>query len=160
MEMNPETEDDGHLQARPITRRMTFEPALGARDAKCPCETVERCGMTRVPKHALFNTPDGGSCWDAKLAVAAACGDRSSAFHRDTPDRRSSSTEQAFSFRETQLYVLLQHSIGGTPRPRNGLSGNALSLELRVWVRNKDLHVKSLTYIWVLPTVARFRRQL
>lgn len=42
VDFDPEPEDDGKLPARKLSKKMTFEPALGADGARCPCQTIER----------------------------------------------------------------------------------------------------------------------
>lgn len=40
---------DTNLPGRAVTRRMVFEPAIGASEARCPCGTIERYEITPRP---------------------------------------------------------------------------------------------------------------
>ena len=50
----------GHQHARFFNRKMTFDPALGVGDAKCPCEMIDRWGIIRGWRRT--DHPYGSDC--------------------------------------------------------------------------------------------------
>lgn len=48
--------------------RMIFEPALGSKDARCPCETIDRCNISEYQWHdrTCFESPVS-SVWGKQI---------------------------------------------------------------------------------------------
>lgn len=59
----------GHGTHIPVIQRMVFEPALGAGDARCPCETIERYEFIRVFRGRILS--DHGGLWGVRPVARA-----------------------------------------------------------------------------------------